>query len=196
MRRERLLGFGAVCGFAMLVATGIAAAQADSPQQAPPPPPDTNAGLGRQVTLSPNEQLAQSQTFLARMDSARLIVRRLLEQARTQRDVVKTLCLNDKLNQIDVAIRSARERKQSLELAAKRSDADLSTHEFTILGVLRQRVEQLSAEANQCIGKEVDVLGESAAVTTTIDPGIPDEKADHRPPLVVIEPPPSASLIK
>ncbi|UQA58258.1 hypothetical protein [Polyangium aurulentum] len=196
MRRERLLGFGAVCGLALLVATGIAAAQADTPQQAPPPPPDTNAGLGRQVTLSPNEQLTQTNIFLTRMDNARLIVRRLLEQARTQRDVVKTLCLNDKLNQIDVAIRSARERKQSLELAAKRSDTDLSTHEFTILTVLRQRVEQLSAEANQCIGKEVDVLGESAAVTTTIDPTIPDEKADHRPPTVIIEPPPSASLIK
>jgi hypothetical protein len=195
MRRERMLGFGAVCGFALLVATGIAAAQADSPQQAPPPP-DANAGLGRQVTLSPSEQLSQSEVFLNRMDNARLIVRRLLEQARTQRDVVKTLCLNDKLNQIDVAIRSARERKQSLELAAKRSDADLSTHEFTILSVLRQRVEQLSAEANQCIGKEVDVLGESAAVTTQIDPTIPDEKADHRPPLVIVEPPPSSSLIK
>jgi hypothetical protein len=193
MRRERLLGFGAVCGLALLVATGIAAAQAEGNPQAPPP--DTNAGLGRQVSLSPSEQLAESDIFLNRMDSARQIVRRLLEQARAQRDVVKTLCLNDKLNQIDVAIRSARERRQSLELAAKRNDADLSSHEFTILTVLRQRVEQLTAEANQCIGKEIDVLGESA-VTTTIDPTIPDDPAFYPPSVIIHEPPPSASLIK
>jgi hypothetical protein len=193
MRRERLYGFGAVCGLALLVATGIAAAQADGPTQAPPP--DTNAGLGRQVTLSPTEQLSQSETFLVRMDSARNVVRKLLEQARAQRDVVKTLCLNDKLNQIDVAIRSARERRQSLELAAKRSDVDLSSHEFTILTVLRQRVEQLSAEANQCIGKEVDVLGESA-VTTSVDPDIPDEPAFYPPPVIIIQPAVPVSIFR
>lgn len=192
MRRERFIGFVAVCGLALLVGHGIAAAQADG---ASPPPPDTNAGLQRQVTLSPAEQLSQADTFLNRMENARGVVRKLLEQARAQRDVVKTLCLNDKLNQIDVAIRSARERRQNLELASKRNDVDLSSHEFTILTVLRQRVEQLSAEANQCIGKEIDVLGESA-VTTTIDPTIPEEPAYYPPLVVIIEPPPSASLLK
>src|SRR5271155_1200348 len=147
MRHQRILGFTAVTAFALLIGHGIAAAQA---QGAPAVVPDATAGLTRQVNLTPAEELAQSEAFLTRMDASRTGVRRQLETARAQRDVVKTLCLNDKLNQLDVAIRSARERRQSLDAAAHRSDGDLANHEFTILRVLRDRSDQLTAEANQC----------------------------------------------
>ena len=204
MRRQNVLGFTAVTGFALLVGHGIAAAQA---QGVAPQAPDATAGVTRQVNLSPAEELAQADAFLARMDTSRTAVRRQLETARAQRDVVKTLCLNDKLNQIDVAIRSARERRQALETAAARSDADLATHEFTILSVLRQRCDQLTAEANQCIGQEAGFVGESA-VTSTIDPNLPkqdpSEYPDHKYPvdnvpmsdLVVVDPPACSSCIR
>lgn len=192
MRRDSIVGFGAVLGLALLVGHGVASAQAqNAPQQ-----PDAGAGLSRQVNLSPAEQVAQSEGALTRMEGSRSTVRRQLEQARAQRDVVKTLCLNDKLNQIDVAIRSARERKQALELAANRKDADLSNHEFTILTVLRQRVDQLTAEANQCIGQEAGFVGESA-VQATIDPNLPQEDPSQYPPAdVIVEPPACSSCFK
>jgi len=188
MRRDRMFRFSAVVGLAMLVGHGVASAQA----QTAPPPSDASGGVSRQVNLSPAEQLQQSDGFLARMEGSRATVRRQLEQARAQRDVVKTLCLNDKLNQIDVAIRSARERRQALELAANRKDADLSNHEFTILTVLRQRVDQLTAEANQCIGQEAGFVGESA-VTTTVDPNLPQEDPSEYPDSDVIVEPPACS---
>src|SRR5262245_12598241 len=150
MRRQRILGFTAVAAFALLIGHGIAAAQA---QGQPPPLPDATAGITQNVKLTPAEEVAQSEGFLARMDSSRASVRRQLETARAQRDVVKTLCLNDKLNQLDVAVRSARERRESLAAAAQRNDADLANHEFTILSVLKQRGDQLMAEAQQCIGQ-------------------------------------------
>lgn len=170
MRRQKIFGFTAVTVVAFLLGHGIAAAQA----QTGAPLPDANAGVTRQVNLSPAEEVAQSESTVNRMDSSRTVIGRMLSAARAQRDVVKTLCLNDKLNQIDVAIRSARERKQALELAAKANDADLANHEFTILTVLSQRSAQLSAEANQCIGKEVETIGDNL-VTSTIDPTIPAE---------------------
>jgi hypothetical protein len=191
MKRERLLGFATVALVSLVVGHGIAAAQAQTA-----PPPDASAGLARQVTLSPAEQLAQSETFLARMEGARSSVRRQLETARTQRDVVKTLCLNDKLTQLDVAIRSARERRQGLELAVKRRDTDLSNHEFTILTVLRQRSEQLTAEANQCIGQEAGFIGDSA-VTATIDPNLPKEDpSDYPVNENLVEPPACSSCFQ
>lgn len=193
MRRQNVLGFTAVTALAVLVGHGIAAAQA---QGGVAQAPDATVGVSRQVTLSPAEQLAQADGFLARMDSARTTVRRQLETARAQRDVVKTLCLNDKLNQIDVAIRSARERRQSLEAAANRKDADLANHEFTILSVLKQRGDQLTAEANQCIGQEAGFVGESA-VTSTIDPNLPKEDpSDYPVHNFIIEPPACTSCIK
>jgi uncharacterized protein len=130
------------------------------------------------------------------MDGSRTVVRRQLETARAQRDVVKTLCLNDKLNQLDVAIRSARERRDALDAAAKRSDADLANHEFTILTVLRQRSEQLTAEANQCIGQEAGFITDSA-VTSTIASDIPDVDPSVYPDSAVfVEPPACSSCIK
>lgn len=192
MRRDKLFGFSAIALLSLVIGHGIAAAQA----QSAPPAPDVSAGLARQVTLSPAEQLAQSEAFLTRMDSARMAVRKQLETARAERDVVKTLCLNDKLNQIDVALRSARERKQGLELAVNRNDVDLANHEFTILTVLRQRSEQLTAEANQCIGKEAGFIGDSA-VTATIDPNLPDEDPSEFPtPEIIVEPPACSSCFK
>jgi hypothetical protein len=194
MRHQRILGFTAVAAFALLIGHGIAAAQA---QGAPSVVPDAQAGLTRQVNLTPAEELTQSESFLTRMDASRTGVRRQLETARAQRDVVKTLCLNDKLNQLDVAIRSARERKQSLEAAAQRSDADLANHEFTILSVLRQRTDQLTAEANQCIGQEAGFVGESA-VTATIDPGAPVDPlfVELVGSAVIVEPPSCMSCVK
>lgn len=191
MRREQIIGFAAVALVSVVVGHGIAAAQAQTS-----PPPDASAGLSRQVTLSPAEQLSQSATYITRMDGARTSVRRQLETARSQRDVVKTLCLNDKLNQIDVAIRSARERRQGLELAVNRRDADLSNHEFTILTVLRQRTEQLTAEANQCIGQEAGFIGDSA-VTATIDPNLPkDDPSEYPVSDIIIEPPACSSCFR
>jgi F0F1-type ATP synthase membrane subunit b/b' len=184
MRLRKVLLFSAVGAFALAV--GVASAQTPG---APADPPPTDPGMARQVQLSPQEQLTEADKYLARMDGARGTVRRQLAEARAERDVVKTLCLDDKLSQIDVALRSARERREALDFAAKRSDADLSNHEFTILSVLRQRVDQLSAEANQCIGNEAGFVGESS-VSSTIDPDLPEEDSSDYPDFdVIIEPP-------
>ena len=133
---------------------------------------DAQVGFQRKTQLTPQEQLAEAGKHLARMEQASTSVRRMLEEARRQRDVVKTLCLNDKLSQVNVATRSARDRRQQLQAAVNRNDAELSNHEFTIMTVLRQRVEQLVAEANQCIGEEAAFIGDTRT-TVSVDPSIP-----------------------
>ena len=191
MDRARTLRLAAATLFLLAVGQGVAVAQAPGATAAP-----VDAGVSRKVTLSPAEQVAQSDGYLSKMETARGNVRRQLETARTQRDVVKTLCLNDKLNQLDVAIRSARERQAALQAAASRSDVDLSNHEFTILSVLNQRSDQLTTEANQCIGQEAGFAGESS-ITSTIDPDLPNEDPSEYPNNnVVVDPPACASCIK
>lgn len=190
MLSRRLLGVMLVGGISLLIGTGIAAAQAGGPA-----PPDPTTGVARQVTLSPQEQVAQAEGFVARMQTTRDSVRRQLETARTQRDVVKVLCLNDKLNQIDVAIRSAKERKAALESAAARNDLDLANHEFTILTVLRQRSDQLTAEANQCIGEE-GVSIDEAAVNVTIENLPQQDPSEYPEGDILIEVPSCASCFQ
>lgn len=142
--------------------------------------PGGTVGFQRKTTLTPQEQVAESAKHVARMEQAAGGVRKMLEEARKQRDVVKTLCLNDKLSQIDVAIRSGRDRRTQLQAAVNRNDAELSNHEFTILTVLRQRSEQLVAEANQCIGEEAAFVGDTRT-KVTIDPSIAPDETPYPP---------------
>ncbi len=151
-------------------------------------------GFQRKTSLTPQEQLGESAKHIGRMEQSAAGVRKMLEEARKQRDVVKTLCLNDKLSQIDVAIRSGRDRRTALQAAVSRNDAELSNHEFTIMTVLRQRSEQLVAEANQCIGEEAAFVGDTRTLVT-IDPSIPPDETPYpsTDPTLVISPPPCTS---
>jgi hypothetical protein len=181
----RWLGIAAV----VLAAGGTATAQPAAGRA------DGQVGFERRSQLSPQEELSQAEGGLTRMDQAAGTVRRQLEAARTSRDVVKTLCLNDKLSQIDVASRSGRDRQAALQSAAQRNDVELANHEFTILTVLRQRVEQLGAEANQCIGEEIAFVGQSE-ISTQIDPNLPGEDTTEYPstdPTLISGPPVPAS---
>jgi hypothetical protein len=149
----------------------------------------------RKTSLSPQEQVQESTKHVARMEGAAQGVRKMLAEARQQRDVVKTLCINDKVSQIDVALRSAKDRHQQLQDSVKRNDTDLSNHHYTIVTVLRQRAEQLVAEANQCIGEESAFVGDTKT-TVQIDPQIPPDEAPYPPvvaPPSVIGPPQCAS---
>lgn len=168
-------------GVGAMAAVGLCAA-APAIAQGTAPAPQAQVGFERRTQLSPQEELAEADAILSRMDQAAASVRRQLEKARQGRDVIKSLCLNDKLSQVDVAARSARDRQGALQAAVRRGDVELANHEFTILTVLRQRAEQLGAEANQCIGEEVAFVGQTVVVTE-INPNLPTEDVTSYPPL-------------
>lgn len=181
-------------GLAGIVLVGTATAQ-QAPVQPPPEQqqapaqPAVELGAQREVTLTPQQMLTEAKGFLPAMDRSAAIVRRMLAGAREKRDVVRVLCLNDKLNQIDLAIRTSNDRMESLNAAAGQNDADLTKHEFTVMQVLRDRVNTLVTEANQCLGEDTAFIGDTQ-VTVDIDPTIPDTDPTELPedPFIV-EPP-------
>ncbi len=173
---RKSVGWAAAVAALLLGAAGSATAQSGGATGAA----DAQVGFQRKQQLSPQDELAQADAMLTRMDQASGTVRRQLERARTARDVVKSLCLNDKLSQIDVAARSAKDRQTALQAAVSRNDAELSNHEFTIMTVLRQRAEQLTAEANQCLGEEVAFVGQTQ-VSTEVNQNLPVEETATYP---------------
>ena len=177
---RRSVGWAAAVGALVLGATGSATAQSGAAGGSAGGSADAQVGFQKKQQLSPQDELAQADSVLTRMDQASGTVRRQLERARTARDVVKSLCLNDKLSQIDVASRSAKDRQSALQAAVQRNDAELSNHEFTIMTVLKQRAEQLAAEANQCLGEEVAFVGETQ-VHTDINPDLPNTETTDYP---------------
>lgn len=167
---------------------GVAAAQTSSGTDsggAALPAVDSSA----EVNLSPAQMRATANQYLPTMEQSAQTIRRQLEQARESRDVVKVLCLNDKLNQVDVALRSTKDRIQSLSGAVERNEAERSKHEFTVIQVLRDRVRALSQEASQCIGEETGFIDEPK-VRVEIDPAIPKQDPTVLPQEPVISLPP------
>ena len=115
---SKLKWIGAVVALAALTVPALA--QTDSA--------GGQVSFQKQQQLTPQQQIVEADSQIARMEQASGNVRRQLEAARQARDVVKTLCLNDKLNQIDVATRSARDRRTSLDQAAQRQDGARLRH--------------------------------------------------------------------
>lgn len=184
---------GLVSLLALLAVAGAAAAQG-----APATPgttgqrPAVELGAGQDVALSPEAMAANAKGFLPEMDRGAAVVRRQLGEARERRDVVRVLCLNDKLNQIDLASRTASDRIEALNSAAQQKDLDRTKHEYTVASVLRDRVRTLVSEANQCIGEQTGFVGESA-VTVDIDPNIPDTDPSDYPDDPLVSTPPVLS---
>jgi hypothetical protein len=179
-----------VAGAVVLAASGSATAQQPAGSTAAPSP-SPQLGFERRPQLSPQDELTQADAILSRMTQAAATVRRQLDTTRQARDVVKSLCLSDKLSQIDVATRSAKDRQTALQAAAQRNDVELSNHEFTMLTVLRQRTEQLTAEANQCLGEDLAFVGQTQ-VETEYPQGLPSDDTTQYPatdPPVVYVPP-------
>ncbi len=156
-----------------------AAAPADQPPAAPEP-----------GDLTPPQMVSAAKGFLPVMDRSATGVRRQLSLAREQKDVVKALCLNDKLNQIDLAIRTASDRIQGLEAAANANDLERSKHQYTVILVLKDRVAAVVSEANQCIGEETGFIGESN-VTVQIE-DLPDTDPSELPDYPLVNDPPIA----
>lgn len=77
-----------------------------------------------------------------------------LRIARDRRDVVQVLCLNDKLNGIETAMRQAHKHRTNIDSAANRADIESATRELGSLIKLRTEVERLRAEAAQCVDEQ------------------------------------------
>jgi hypothetical protein len=153
----------------VLTAGGLGVAVA----QEAPPPTTVELDARQEVNLTPPEMLETARGYLPVMDKGAAVVKQQLAEARKQRDVVKTLCLNDKLQQINLAIQTANDRVNGLTSAVSQNDSDRAKHEFTVIQVLRDRVNTLVTEAQQCIGEETGFIGDSL-VTLEIDPSVPD----------------------
>ena len=179
---------GLIAALAVFGVFGVASAQ----DAAAPPPPASAPAPAPEPELTPQQMLTQARGFLPAMDRAAAGVRRQLQIAREEKDVVKSLCLNDKLNQVDLATRTATDRVAGLEAGVAANDTERVKHQYTVILVLNDRVTSLVSEANQCIGEDVGFVGESN-VTMEIDTDIPEVDPTSFPNDPVISQPPIVS---
>ncbi len=166
----RRVAFGAV------LALGLSVGGADAQTVTPQARPDAEVGSRRTANLSGADQLREATSTMDSITGSRRRVSDLLDRARTDRDIIKVNCLNDKLTQVDVTLRSAREHQELLQNAVGLNNDGQRNHEFQLMNIFRSRSEVLETEARQCIGEETGTFDPTRTVLrVTIDPSIPEE---------------------
>jgi hypothetical protein len=183
-----------------LLGAAVIASRALAQEPAPAPDTDVVSELApssalaarRTADLSPEDQLTQAKEFVGGIEHAAQSIQRDLQSAQNDRDVVRVLCLNDKLNQVDVALRAAQDRMTALGTAVERKDGDRALHNYTVLAVLSDRVRAVVNESSQCVGEETGFIGE-AEISVSIDPNLPDGDTGFAVDSYLLPPPPNIS---
>lgn len=109
------------------------------------------------------------------------------------KDVVKLLCVQDNLKQINSAINTAEKNLQLSDSA----DLYVANHKRKVVFYLLEKVNKLSEDAERCIGvndlKNID----SSSVSVMVDsPILPDSVMQYSISPTIIEPPACSSCFK
>ena len=158
---------------------GVAGAQTGS--SARPANADADIQSERRANLTGPEQIREAAHIIDIIGGIRRTVSGMLDQARQQRDIIKVNCLNDKLTQIDVTLRSARDHQELLQNAVGVSNDAQRSHEFSLMTIFQSRTQSLEAEARQCIGEEAGAFGEGTTVSVRVNPNIPEQDTTQYP---------------
>jgi hypothetical protein len=182
---------------AFVVAAGFRMGVAGAQEARAPQGTEAEIRAERRANLTGPEQLAEASRIIDGISGLRRRVSDMLDRARQERDIIKVNCLNDKLTQIDVTLRSARDHQELLQTAVGINNDGQRNHEFSLLTIFRQRSELLEAEARQCIGEEAGVFGEGTTLTVRVDPNIPEEDTTQYPaPPIAVEMPSVLSPVR
>lgn len=149
------------------------------------------------TTLTPQQQLRVAARLIDEMNVKRRRVAGLLDRAQQEHDIIRVNCLNDKLTQIDVSIRSARDHLDLLQTAVGISNDGQRNHEYSLMQIFGQRAETLDVEARQCVGEEGAGFGDRNELSVSTSVNIPSEDLDLLPGgLVEVYIPPTLSPIR
>jgi hypothetical protein len=172
----------------LLSALPVSAQQPDAPAAAASAPrPEKGSDLSDQ------EKMSRSSEHLGAMRKLLSEVLKKLEQARDSKDVVKLNCVNEKLTQIKGLIRIAEQADIALQEAIAKREASSGQHEFTKVDIANDKVRQLRAEAEECIGLSVFEVGQTE-VKVEVPQDLPSLDPTKPTPIspVIVRPPPAS----
>ncbi len=168
--------------FRLIIAGAIAAAALALAQTAATSAsPAAPSGQAIEASKVPDaEKLKVSSESVSVMRGALRDVLQKLEEARNTKDVVKLTCVNEKLTQIKGLLRISEQADVGLQEAVARKESESANHEFTKVTIARSKVDQLRAEAEQCMGQ----LAFKADENMTLELEVPDYLPKNDPSLI------------
>jgi hypothetical protein len=174
---------------ALLLSAAVHAQSAAPSETAAAAPAPAAAEKGSETTDP--EKIQRSAEALSRMGQVLKDVLSKLEEARNTKDVVKLNCVNEKLTQVKGLLRISEQSDVALQEAVAKREASSAEHEFTKVTIARQKVDQLRAEAEECIGQLAFRTDENLTVEVEVPEDLPtgDPSLTGRPRTMLSKPP-------
>ena len=145
-------------------------------------PPVKVGGAGAAEEIPDAEKVRIGEEAVKRMQAVLKDVMKRVEEARGTRDVVKLNCVNEKLTQIKGLLRISEQADVSMREAIARGEKSTAAHEFTKLGIAKQKVDLLRGDTEECIGQLAFRTDENMLVEVKEPEGLPNDPT--RPPAV------------
>ncbi|NOZ85831.1 MAG: hypothetical protein GXP49_06145 [Deltaproteobacteria bacterium] len=165
-----------VMGMALAI-TPVNMAKASSDKQADE--------LRKAVKLSMKDKVNSAEKMTAEMKSLLKQVFDTMGEARAEKDVVRINCLRDKTTAIKGLLRISEQAVVNLQEAAAKKDEEAAEHEYIKVTIARQKVQQLTAEAQTCAGEVGKYAGETEVeveVDEQVEKFNPDKAFEEEPP--------------
>ncbi len=118
---------------------------------------------------------AEAASAIATMERSSDRVRILLRRARQSSQERTIACLNEGLSQVDVSVRTARGRTQTMADAYARGDGVMARRELAQIAWQKLHVRDLEASSESCLDSRFVHTREGTTVTVIVDPTIPRE---------------------
>lgn len=170
----------------VLLVAGLAAAQGASPPS-----------FQKASEVPTEEKLERSSRAVRAMREVLREVLEKLEEARRTKDVVKLNCVNEKLTQIKGLLRISESADVALQEAVSRQESTASDHEYTKVMIANQKVTQLRAETEECIGQLAFRTDENLLVEVEEPRDLPGGDPTNPPPPddITVRPPPASPTL-
>ena len=190
-----VLGTLLIAGPRLAVAqdTGSASASNPAPKGSIANPSTKSRDEAKQLT--PRQMVDRAERYIDQMRQRLKEVLKILTSARQEKDVVKLNCVNEKVTQVKGLVRVSEQSSINLQEDVAKQEIDSARHEYLKIAIAREKVQQLRAEAEQCIGQLAFVVNQNTVVKVTVPENLPQEEPQvpHVPP-VVVRPPPASPV--
>jgi hypothetical protein len=161
------------------------------------PPTGAAAARAAEEHLSPTEREQRAHRVVEQMQQLAGQVEKLASQARSEKDIVKLNCVNEKLNQVRGLLKVSETAEGDLRESNARREEEQSQHSFTKLGIAQRKAAQLRQDAEQCIGQLAFYNDEKTKVDVELPTGLPSDDPTSVPalaPLVENRPAPASGF--
>ena len=111
--------------------------------------------------LSSQQQLAAGERLLQKMKDSLRRGFRLLEQARSEKDIVKLNAIDEILSSMKGLLKVSEAAYVALQEAVARKDRETADHEYTKIAIAAQKIEALAVQAEGAVGGQLVQSGQT-----------------------------------